>query len=355
VTKESRCFAGGGWAIKHDTIEHLAAALVFAALTATLALSATVAHAEAAAGTAWDEGPHFSGNNKTRESISGAACAPVAPPVCLAAMDEGQSAQFFAIEGRKLVPGRVIRLLPDQDGWLDFDEIDAEGAAYADGFFYIMGSHGLTRGDKFEFSRFFMFRFPVDPATGEPAFEFSSDKVAPEIARSHILRDVINSAPGDVGHYAEEKLGEDGGGVNLEGIAVKQNRMYLGFRGPSVDGRAFILSVNVDGVFAGRRLAPAIHSFHLGKDTGIRDLAVVRDGLLILAGPVKEPDSPHYAIYRWDPASDALKKLQDLEMPEDGAKAETLLVLEESDTGYRVLVMYDSIADGGPREYELKR
>ena len=38
-----------------------------------------------------------------------------------------------------------------------------------------------------------------------------------------------------------------------------------------------------------------------------------------------------------------------------GAKAETLLVLEQSPQGYRVLVMYDGPANGQPMEYWLPR
>ena len=37
------------------------------------------------------------------------------------------------------------------------------------------------------------------------------------------------------------------------------------------------------------------------------------------------------------------------------AKAETLLVLDEQPDHYRVLIMFDGIANGGPREFRIPR
>jgi len=312
-----------------------------------LAVSQGTAAGDPDPGTAWKDGPHFAGKKKVRRSISGAACAPVSPPMCIVALDEKTRTQFFTISGRKLKPGPVMAII-DDDG--DGDP-DLEAAAYADGFFYLLGSHGLSRKkNAFHPSSFLAFRFPVDRSTGEPGFDISADRTAPEIVRSDRLRAVISSAPGAIGDYAEAPLGKKAGGVNLEGLAVIGKRMYLGFRGPSTGGWAYILSVDVDGLFGDGDLAPAISTLNLGHDTGIRDLAAVSGGLLILAGPVQEKGP--YAIFRWD-LNNPPQKLRELKMPGSGAKAETLLVLDQSDGGYDVLVLYDGIADGGPREYRL--
>ncbi len=316
---------------------------LLAGLVIGFAAGAVALPSPARADTAWNAGPPFAGPQKTREAISGAACAPITPPVCIVALDEGQSTQFFTFSDKMITPGAVMRLLPESDGWLEFREIDAEGAAYADGYFYLIGSHGLSRKKgEYHLSSFFVFRFPVDKATGKPTFPVSTDKVAPEIARVHLLRDTINSAPGEIGKYAEQPLGEKDGGVNLEGLAVAGKRMYLGFRGPSKDKQAYIMEVNVDGLFTGNALAPVIKTLKLGKDSGIRDLAAVSDGLLVLAGPVQT--SGDYAIYHWDLNSDTPKKQQDLTMPNDDAKAETLLVLGQSKT----TTTYLSCTTGSP-------
>jgi hypothetical protein len=60
-------------------------------------------------------------------------------------------------------------------------------------------------------------------------------------------------------------------------------------------------------------------------------------------------------VYWWNPASGALKKLSELGATPAGAKAETLLVLEQQPQRYRVLVMHDGLANGAPMEYWLPR
>ncbi|WP_346898031.1 DUF3616 domain-containing protein [uncultured Roseibium sp.] len=298
-------------------------------------------------GTTWKEGPHFAGKKKVRKSISGAACAPVVPPACIAALDEENRTQFFTISDRTLKPGPVMAIVEDNGN----GDPDTEGAAYADGFFYLLGSHGLSRKKgKFHLSSFLVFRFPVDKKTGKPAFDISADTLASEIARSDRLRNAIRTSPGVIGDYAEKPLGKNAGGANLEGLAVIGKRLYVGFRGPSSKGRAYILSVDVDGLFGHGGLAPVIFALELGKNIGIRDLAAVSDGILILAGPVQK-EGP-YSIYRWD-LKNSPQKLQDLAMPDPDVKAETLLVLGQQNDTYDVLVLYDGAKDGGPREYRL--
>ncbi|MEP1932879.1 MAG: DUF3616 domain-containing protein [Roseibium sp.] len=302
----------------------------------------------------WSVEPSFDGKDKIRESISGAACAPVSPPACLVALDEQRNTQFFAISGKTIVPGPVMRLLPKKEGGIKYKEIDAEGAAYADGYFYVMGSHGLSRKKaKFNPSSFFIFRFPVDPKTREATFKVSSKTIAREIERSDRLREAIKAAPGAVGAYAEKPLGEGAGGVTLEGLAVAGKRMYLGFRGPSVEGTAFIMDVDARAVFSSGDLSANVTDIALGAGAGVRDLAPVSDGLLVLAGPVQKKG--RYAIHHLSFQDQKLRKLLDLTMPNSGAKAETILLLAEQSDSYNVLVLYDGLLDGGPREYRFGR
>jgi hypothetical protein len=306
------------------------------------------------AGAAWEEGEPFAGKKKTRKSISGAACAPSRPPVCIAALDEGRTTQFFTYANGRIIPDAVMRLLAEREGGTEFGEIDAEGAAYSDGSFYLTGSHGLSRKKAtVNASSFFVFRFPADRKTGIPPFAVSAKTVAPEIARTDRLREAISTAPGLIGEYAEKPLGKKHGGANIEGLAVIGHRIFFGFRGPSKKGKAYIMDVDVEGLFSGGELDRRIHKVELGKNTGIRDLAAVSGGLLILSGPVQNKGG--YAIHHLDLRETKPKLLQALKMPKKGAKAETLLVLGETDKGFDVLVMYDGIADGGPREFRLSR
>lgn len=88
----------------------------------------------------------------------------------------------------------------------------------------------------------------------------------------------------------------------------------------------------------------------LGEGRGVRDLAVFNDGVLVLAGPTASGPGP-YAIYWWNGESEDVKLLKDL-ADVVGAnrerKAEGLLPLDESASGLRVLILFDSEKEGAP-------
>jgi hypothetical protein len=329
-----------------------------AVLTAALGLS-TAALSQPVImpnGPPWTVKPVFEKNDKVREAISGAACAPTLPPTCLAANDEKNYAQFFAIKGRKIDPSRLIRLVGDTDGGIPFGELDAEAVAYDRGFFYIAGSHGAPRNPKaaIDPSRFYIVRFRVNERTGKPRFRISDEMVdTTAIVKSSALREVIRNTA-EIGPFAEKPLSENG--VNIEGLAVRDDRMYLGFRGPSVNERAFILNVAVNGAFGNAPMDPHVHTLKLGADTGIRDLATLRKspGMLILAGPVGA--SGPYSVHYWDGQSAETKPLATLGGIPAGGKPETLLVLSESNPKqFRVLVLIESIANASPLEFLIPR
>ena len=298
----------------------------------------------------WSVNPPFSKDSEARRNISGAACAPTQPlfASCLAVNDQKRYAQFFSIAGTTIVPGAVISLLGDQ---ADTDP-DAEAVAFHDGFFFVTGSHGVTRVHAKENSSFLVFRFKVNAQTGKPDFLVTDREVNPAIQKSGALRTTIRVAE-HVGPFAEKALNANG--VNIEGLALDGDRIYFGFRGPSVDGRAFILSAKTDGLYiALTPLEPKTHVLALGGNVGIRDLARVDNGLLVLSGAVNDQDIAP-AVFLWEPASGALKKLGALGGTPPGAKAETLLVLEQQPQRYRVLVLHDGPANGAPLEYWLPK
>ncbi|MEX0842184.1 MAG: DUF3616 domain-containing protein [Xanthobacteraceae bacterium] len=315
--------------------------LVIAAATQFLA-SAAFAQSIAPQPTQWIVAPAFAKSNDARENISGAACAVTQPAyrACLAVNDEKKYAQLFSIDGNTIVPGTVVRLLGDNaDG-----DPDAEGVAYSGGYFYVVGSHGLSRKKgKLQGASFLVFRIPANLKTG------GAGEIAPAVQTSSRLRAALR-ADEHIGPFAERPLSANG--ANIEGIAVDGGRLYAGLRGPSVGGRAFILSANIGGVFAGGNLGATVHPLALGAGAGIRDLARVSGGLLVLAGPATEEGVPA-AVFHWNPASGGLKKLSNL--GGTSGKAETLLVLGQTEQNYRVLVMFDGIANGGPTEYLLPR
>jgi hypothetical protein len=110
------------------------------------------------------------------------------------------------------------------------------------------------------------------------------------------------------------------------------------------------MDVAVDSVFGDAAADAKVHALPLGTDTGIRDLARVSGGLLVLAGSTRDEPIPA-SLFFWDETTDTAKKLSgpDLSDVPPSAKAETLLVLDEQPDHYRVLIMFDGIANGGPR------
>jgi hypothetical protein len=322
----------------------LAAASMLASAIVVLAIAAAPAQSGRNPTAQWRVEPDFK-NKDARRNLSGAACSPTRPAFrfCLAVNDDKKYAQVFSIDGRTIVPGKVMRL-SDADR-----DPDGEGAAYDEDYFYITGSHGRSRNsNNANESSYVVFRFKVNGQTGMPDFDISEDDVV-GIESSDKLRRVIREAD-TLRDYYDRRLSDNG--ANIEGIAVKGQRMYFGFRGPSVGGEAFILSVDVGGLFGDGDLRSHVQPVALGAHTGIRDLASVRSGLLILSGPVNEQDV-RPAVFHFDVATRRLTRLAELDGLPDNAKAETLLVLEETADAYRVLIMFDGPENGHPLEYRI--
>ncbi|MBR0825981.1 DUF3616 domain-containing protein [Bradyrhizobium manausense] len=296
---------------------------------------------------AWQLSEPFKKSTDARTNLSGAACA--TPKSCLIVNDEKKYAQFFKIEGTTIDPGKVIRLLGDQAS----GDPDAEGAAYDDGYFYVIGSHGRKRHDPNDSNptSYHVFRIPVDKTTGKPAFPISDDEVIGVEASVTRLRGAIKDA---LPAAYDKPLGDNG--ANIEGIAVADGQMYLGFRGPSDDGKAYILAVDAKAVFAeSTPLNAELKTLPLGTTVGIRDIAAVSGGLLLLTGPVNEQQITP-AIVFYDPKTGTLGTSHPLKVADTTAKAETLLVLSDAaGQPWRVLVMFDGPENGAPAEYRVPR
>ena len=89
----------------------------------------------------------------------------------------------------------------------------------------------------------------------------------------------------------------------------------------------------------------------LGPRIGIRDMARVTGGILILAGPIADQVGPA-TVFRWNEVTNELRDLGLLVEPSN-RKAESLIVLDEDPEFYNILVMYDDIANGGPTQYNI--
>ncbi|EJT01471.1 DUF3616 domain-containing protein [Rhizobium sp. CCGE 510] len=324
-------------------------------LIAALVLFASAGNAAEISATdqSWSVDPKFEKTDKVRLALSGAACVPDTNQ-CLIVNDEKKYAEFFTIGPHLLRPGRVIKLLPDTVDGVEMDEIDAEGVVFLNGSFYITGSHGLSRKTgELKPSIFHVFRFAVDANAGLPAFEFNDDDVAPTIDSTPKLRGIIKDQA-ELAPFAEVKL--DKNGANIEGIAAQGSDLLFGFRAPLVGAgkdHAVVLRVDANRLFGKGKPAAKLHTLKLEPGLGIRDMAVAKSGVLLLAGPSGEAKGEP-SLWLWDGTSATPTKLGTLPGIAPSEKAETVLVIKDDATSLHLLVLFDSILDGGPREYIVR-
>jgi hypothetical protein len=157
-------------------------------------------------------------------------------------------------------------------------------------------------------------------------------------------------------------------GINIEGLAVRGERLYFGLRGPVIDGAAMVLSVEMQALFDSGQAKPAVTRLALGGNRGIRDLVAVQDGFLLLAGPDdgKANQGISWTLSLWDGKTSSSvvtpKLLANLDLSkvalracDDELKPEALTVLQESPKHYQVLVLSDGMCDGGALPFTVPR
>ena len=313
--------------------------------------------------------PAEAGRSDKAKDVSGIACATETgfPRICLVADDESQGAQVAILRDGSLVAGRFIRLIDATQKGKPL-ELDAEGVAYADGAFYVVGSHGRPRrehgqgaeGDARAEATRHLFRIRLDPKAVDP--ETGQLRAEPEITGTAALARIIADIPA-LAPFHDRALEE--GGVTIEGVAVRGGRLHVGLRGPVLaDGSAAIVSVPLAGLFDGKPGAGTLATVALGPDShgqkrGVRDLVAVPDGFLILAGPMLDPEdgavaAGDYTVFAWD-GTGAPRKRRDLPGYPRKEKPEALLPLDENTDGQRVLVFFDGPKEGAPRAVVLPR
>ncbi|MBK8908866.1 MAG: DUF3616 domain-containing protein [Rhodospirillales bacterium] len=270
------------------------------------------------------------------------------------------------------------------------NEIDIEGLDVDDGYLWIVGSHGLTRKKparhetdaeaalerltviKRDPNRFFFGRVPLVPE-GHPEDGIWRPVQHPD-GGSDGCREAACIKMKNGGSALSRAVAEDEqlapflgvpckeNGFDVEGLAVRGRRVYLGLRGPVLRGWALILELRVVRGKSGRlkleKIGPNGARFRkhfLDLDgLGIRELARFDDDLLILAGPTMDLDGP-VALYRWPGAleidqpdvvpHDRLKHLLDLPVGDGVDHPEGIALLAVEDDAQRLLIVNDSPAE----------
>ena len=228
-------------------------------------------------------------------------------------------------------------------------EFDLEAVAADGNVVYITGSHASTRKIKDR-----EIRAPERKESRQQIFRFRLDETgsAGPIEGPKSLGSVIEAHP-VLGGFI--KIASKENGIDIEGLAVKNGSMYFGFRGPVLrDGWVPILVTTWENPAA----ANVVYVQLDGR--GIRDIAAVKGGFLILAGPIGDGDIS-YRLYFWNGADQLggqseAKPQQMGEFSDLGdGKPEGLAVLSEQNNSYYLLIVCDGLPNGAPTRWLLKR
>lgn len=222
--------------------------------------------------------------------------------------------RFLVVEDEKSHPLSVITFGPEgiaaealRPGWFEFDDAfwkldDLEGLALdRSGRVVAITSHSRDGKSDEKKSREKLARFRIE-----------DDKVVDkQVARG--LKAALVAAHPVLAEAAAVTDVKNRGGLNIEAIEFDPatGRLWLGFRGPLLDGRAILAAIeNVDAVFdasAAPRIAPTLTTLDLDGN-GLRGMAWVAalGGYLLIAGPMAR-EQRDFALWFWDgrPASPA--------------------------------------------------
>jgi hypothetical protein len=294
----------------------------------------------------------------TEEStnISGIACSMAEgfPRSCLVIDDNLQSAQFVVVRDGTIVAGDLVRLISNKYKGKPL-ELDGEGVAYADGYYYVIGSHGHPRDRDHQLD-------PIKDADKIKARIAASSQIvrvtarpdAPATMATGKLGAIIAANP-ELSPFLDRRL--EINGLTIEGVAVKAGRLFAGFRAPSLgNGRAAILSVRLGALFGEDAPDAKLYQLPLGAGRGVRDITVYGNGFIVLAGPATGDGA--YAVYWWDGVGEdarLLKELADVIGKDGKRKPEALLPLDEGPSRLRVLLLFDGERQGAPVAIKIPR
>lgn len=253
-------------------------------------------------------------------------------------------------------PARTLRILETITLLRSGSEIDIEAIAAEGDCYYIVGSHGAAKASgQQQQNRYRIFRLQVDPATGRPSGPLTTSLKAASLA------DVLRADPVLGPHFAQPLQRR---GVNVEGLAARNGRLYIGFRGPNLQGDALVMDMRADDVFSGApRPTCTLHRLRLGPGLGIRDLVAARSGFLLIAGNAGSEPSAEYPdpqdydkdreffLFHWDGRSAAAHKIGAL--PKTTGQAEALTILNQTPDSVTVLVLFDGPDGGRPTVYRI--
>src|SRR5262245_41847363 len=199
--------------------------------------------------------PILADDGDTATDISGIACMPPRGGkfVCMIVNDEDRAAQLVELDEATVTVKRRVPLIGRQpsastlgtepgdancaEGKATFKELDGEAVAYAQPYFYILGSHGCTRHTRrFRVSPFITARVKVDgegrivDAAGEAVPDGSPPEAFAET--TYRLADVLRGVVELKDFFAADLMEKNG--LNAGGAAVIDGRLLVGLRAPVI-------------------------------------------------------------------------------------------------------------------------
>ena len=256
------------------------------------------------------------------------------------------------------------------------EEADLEGLAAEDGWLWVLGSHARTREKpekakdetidlaaladlKDTRPRCLLARIPlVEDEDGHPLPVRKDGKrragLVAQTKHGSLLAKALKQDP-LIGPFTRIQAKE--GGLDVEGIAVCDNRVALGLRGPVVATHAVLIELDIEAKGSGKldiKGEPVTRLLAM-EGLGIRDLKRCGDDLIILAGPTTGLSGP-CALYRWrgwakDPSHHAQcvrihrpERIVELPFGRGEDHPEGLALFGEEGEARQILVIYDSPA-----------
>jgi hypothetical protein len=254
------------------------------------------------------------------------------------------------------------------------EEADVEGMDIDDEWLWLVGSHSVKRknpktGDSAaqiaeklqktsrDGNRHLLARIPLEngvPQRTAGSRQAGCIETSPD---SSALLDVIR-ASGDKHLLPFVPLPGKDNGLDIEGLAVRGMRAFVGLRGPVLRGWNCILELRLEAEGKTLKLLPLEGAVPYRKhfqnlnNLGVRDLLILGDDLLVLAGPTQSHDGPHEIWRSKGAAKEGVTAGSDfqqvlvLPQREKVDRAEGFTLFDESGASGSVLVVYDTPAKG---------
>ena len=261
-------------------------------------------------------------------------------------------------------------------------EIDIEGLDYSEGYLWVIGSHSLkrnkTKGKKQKKdierlseierdpNRYLIARLPVLNGELVKTCSHSRDDEDPltvasvkKVDNHNLLMEVL-AEDEHLRPFLDMKIPSKDNGFDIEGLAVKDHKLFLGLRGPVLRGWAIILEIELinsaPGILSLKDLGDGLyyrkHFLDL-NGLGIRELCLQGEDLIILAGPTMDLEGAmqvfrlknvldHSNDTLWEQGSEHLETLFNLPFTIGSDHAEGLTLFPCLGYENALMIVYDS-------------